>query len=224
MYFQDIHTNEILKLKGDWQEINGQLMAYFQTELGALITMCESDLRKIYTIYDLKEKYSDEHRVEKIYNLQKQLAKRGARIEMFILESDDKVLYNWIKENGNLSELEVIDFDIESETVMVKGYKFPISFDLIHDVIHLDMQRFVVDEVVEVINKLGFDHKNKCIEHSERITLNESILTRTIFIRDNKTRNTIFEIKNAEKLDDTELYDMLIEKIKEFSSKAVLNI
>lgn len=222
MYFQDIATNEILKIKGEWQKVNGQMMAYFQTELGALITMCESDLRKIYTIHDLKEKYSDDREADRVYNIQKKLAKRGARIEMYILETENKHLQKWLEDFKD--ELIVTDFDIENETVTIKDYPFPIPFNLIHNVYHLDLNRFVVDEIVEVIHRLGFDHVNKCIEHSERITMNESLLTRTVFIRDNKTRNNIFEIKNAESLDDAELYDILIEKIKEFSSKAILNI
>lgn len=222
MYFQDIRTNEILKLKGEWQLVNGLNMAYFQTELGAMITMCDDDLRKIYTIHDLKEKYSDDREAERIYNIQKQLAKRGARLEMYVTNSENKLLHNWIKESKG--EYVVKDFDIENETVTIEGYSFPIPFNLIHSVYHLDMERFQVDEVVEVIHKLGFDHKNKCIEHSERITMNESLLNRHVFIRDNKTRKTVFEIANAESLDDTELYEMLIEKIKELSSKAVLNI
>jgi hypothetical protein len=222
MYFQDIHTNEILKLKGEWQKVNDQMMAYFQTELGALITMCESDLRKIYTIHEIKQKHSDDREADRIYNMQKKLAKRGARLEMFLIEAENSHLYHWKKEYEK--ECIVTDFDIESETVTIKDYPFPIPFKLIHDVYHLDLDRFVVDEVVEVIHRLGFDHVNMCIEHSERITMNESLLKRTVFIHDNKTRTNIFEIANAEILDDTELYTILITKIKEFSSKAILNI
>jgi hypothetical protein len=222
MYYQDIHTNEILKLKSEWFNEYDRHMAYFQTELGATITMDANDLRIIYSLTDLRNKYSDESKVQKVYNLQKQLAKRGARITVYVTESENRHLHNWSKDYKG--EMIVEDFDIGSESVKIKDYLLPIKFNEIDSVYHLDFQRFTVDEVAEVIHSLDFDHENKCIEHSEKITMGEALLTRTVFIRDNKTRKTAHEIKNAEQLDDVELYEVLIEKIKELSSKAILNI
>lgn len=223
MYYQDRNTFEILKQKGEWQEFNGEKIAYFQTELGAMITMYESDLRRIYSQNELKAIYGDDDfKAMKIYDLQKQLAKRGARLEIYPLETMGKELYYWLK--NFTGELVVMDFDVEKQLIWVKNCEYTIPFEFVDDVYHLDFQRFIVDEVVTCVHSLGFDHKHKCVEHNERIALGESLLNRTIFIRDVKTRQNVFEIENAECYDDEELYDVLIEKIKEFSKKAIVNI
>lgn len=223
MYFQDRVTGEILKQKGEWQMVNDELMSYFQTELGAMITMCESDLRKIYTQKEMEKMFGEEtFKARNYYQLQKDLAKRGARIEVYPMETMGKELYNWLINYQD--ELVVMDFDVEQERIWIKDCEYTIKFEDVGEVYHLDLKRFTVDEVVTVVHSLGFDHKNKAIEHNERITLGESILNRTVFIRDEKSRQNVFEIENAEAYDDEELYTVLIDKIKELSSKAILNI
>ena len=223
MYYQDRNTFEILKMKGEWQEVNGENMAYFQTELGAMITMCEADLRKIYSLNELKAMYGDdEFKAQKIYSLQKALAKRGARLDIYPIDTIKKPLYEWLVHNKG--ELIVMDFDVDKQLIWIKNCEYTIDFKYVDEVYHLDFQRFVVDEVVTVLHSLGFDHEHKCIEHNERIALGESLLNRTIYIRDVKTRKNVFEIENAECYDDEELYETLLEQIKKLSSNAIVNI
>jgi hypothetical protein len=223
MYYQDRITFEILKKKGDWQEVNGENMAYFQTELGAMITMCESDLRKIYSLNELKAMYGDDDfKAQKIYSLQKALAKRGARLNIYPIDTIKKPLYEWLK--NYKGELIVMDFDVEKKLIWVKDCEHVIEFEYVDEVYHIDFQRFMVEEIVTVANTIKFDHAHKCVEHNERIALGESLLNRTIYIRDMKTRQNVFEVENAEAYDSEELYDILIEQIKKLSSKAIINI
>jgi hypothetical protein len=223
MYYQDRITFEILKKKSDWQVINDEKMAYFQTELGAMITMSESDLRRIYSLNELIGMYNDdEMKARKIYDLEKKLAKRGARLEIYPIETIPKPFYNWLIQHKG--EMVVMDFDVEKQLVWIKDCEYTIPFHVIDDVYHLDFNRFRVEEVVTVGHTVGFDHVHKCIEHDERIALGGAVLNRTIFIRDVKTNQNVFEIENAECHDDEELYEQLVEKIKHFSSKAIINI
>src|SRR4051812_5675099 len=218
MYFQDRVTLEILKQKSYWQEVGHERMAYFKTELGAIITMSESDLRRIYSFNELIEmNEGDETKARKDYDLERKLAKRGARLEIYPLESHGKKFHEFLLTYHG--DLIVMDFDVQEQLIWIKDYDEPIPFKHVDDVFHLDFNRFMVEEIVTVGHALGFDHKHKCVEHDEGIAFGKAVLNRTIFIRDGKTKQNVFEIENAECYDDEALYEMLIDKIKELSSK-----